>query len=118
MTNNAAQFRALCEARAKSYAAGEFDLHRAVDAMQADAVELGIVGLIGQDAVQSIMSAAMNSSAPLPVRRTIRVAWAPPGMDMNDLLLAEGPGAVAALIDAAGTFQAFMPPTAGEWRLR
>ena len=51
-------FRARCEARAWLVAEGELTLPDAVDELQASAVASGIVDMIGQDAVQSIMSAA------------------------------------------------------------
>jgi hypothetical protein len=38
--------------------AGEFDLHEAVDKLQADAERTGLVAEIGQDAVQKIMADA------------------------------------------------------------
>jgi hypothetical protein len=44
------------EARALLWAAGEFDLHEAVDKLQADAVRDGLVDRIGQDAVQRILA--------------------------------------------------------------
>jgi hypothetical protein len=48
-------FIARAEARALLYAIGEFSLHEAVDKLQADAVESGLVAEIGQDAVQAIL---------------------------------------------------------------
>jgi hypothetical protein len=53
-------FRARCEARAILYAALEFDLHEAVDVLQADALASGLVDEIGQDAVQAIISEAFG----------------------------------------------------------
>jgi hypothetical protein len=53
-------FRARAEARAMLYAAGEFDLHEAVDELQFDAERDGFVVLIGQDEVQRIMSEAFR----------------------------------------------------------
>jgi hypothetical protein len=51
-------FRARAEARALMWQAGEYDLHEAVDAPQADAIRSGLVRRIGQDAVQAIMAQA------------------------------------------------------------
>jgi hypothetical protein len=50
----------VCEARAYLWAACEFDLHEAVDVLQADAVASGLVAEIGQDAVQAIMAEAFG----------------------------------------------------------
>jgi hypothetical protein len=61
-------FQARCEARAILYGAGELDLHKAVDKLQADAVRDGLVRSIGQDAVQTDMAAGFR-----PVRE---VEWA------------------------------------------
>lgn len=49
-------FKARAEARAPLWQAGEFDLHEAVDVLQAAAVRDGLVAGIGQDAVQAIMA--------------------------------------------------------------
>ena len=57
-------FRLRAEARATLWAAGELDLHEAVDPLQHDAVESGLVASIGQDAVQAIMSAAFARVRP------------------------------------------------------
>jgi hypothetical protein len=51
-------FIARAEARALLWQAGEFDLHEAIDELQAAAVRDGLVAAIGQDEVQAIMSAA------------------------------------------------------------
>jgi hypothetical protein len=51
-------FELRCWARARLFAQGEFDLHDAVDELQAWAERLGLVEQIGQDAVQAIMAAA------------------------------------------------------------
>ena len=51
-------FVARAEARAMLYAAGEFDLHEAVDKLQADAERDGLVDRLGQDEVQRIISEA------------------------------------------------------------
>jgi hypothetical protein len=48
-------FEQRCWARAHLWAAGEFDLHEAVDVLQRDAERDGLVEAIGQDAVQRIM---------------------------------------------------------------
>jgi hypothetical protein len=48
------------EARALLWQAGEFDLHQAVDELQAVAERDGLVTLLGQDAVQEIMSKAFG----------------------------------------------------------
>jgi hypothetical protein len=51
-------FRARAETRAVLFAACEFDLHEAIDVLQADAMATGLVAQIGQDTVQQIMSDA------------------------------------------------------------
>ena len=48
------------EARALLWQAGEFDLHQAVDEFQAAAERDGLVTLLGQDAVQEIISKAFG----------------------------------------------------------
>jgi hypothetical protein len=53
-------FSARCEARAMLWAAGEFDLHEAVDKLQHDAERDGLVADVGQDAVQEIISKAFG----------------------------------------------------------
>jgi hypothetical protein len=53
-------FRARCEAKALLFAAGEIDLHDAVDGLQADAVASGLVRQIGKDAVQTIIADAFE----------------------------------------------------------
>jgi hypothetical protein len=55
-------FRARCEARALLYAAGDLDLHEAVDDLQAAAVASGLVAAIGQDAVQAVMAEAFEGA--------------------------------------------------------
>jgi hypothetical protein len=55
-----AVFETRCEGRAILCALGEFDLHEAVDLLQADAVATGLVNEIGQDAVQAIMADAFG----------------------------------------------------------
>jgi len=54
-------FRARSEARALLFAAGELDLHDAVDALQADAMRDGLVDQLGQDAVQAILRDAFQA---------------------------------------------------------
>jgi hypothetical protein len=51
-------FRERCESRALLVKACLFDLHDAVDGLQADAVRIGLVDEIGQDAVQRMMADA------------------------------------------------------------
>jgi hypothetical protein len=51
---------ARAEARALLWQAGEFDLHQAVDELQAAAERDGLVTLLGQDAVQEIISKAFG----------------------------------------------------------
>jgi hypothetical protein len=55
-----AAFEARCWARSRLYAEGEISLHDAVDKLQGDAVSTGLVELIGQDRVQSIMADAFG----------------------------------------------------------
>jgi hypothetical protein len=55
-------FIARAEARAALFAAGELDLHEAVDGLQAAGVASGLVVSIGQDAVQAIMAAAFREA--------------------------------------------------------
>jgi len=55
-----AVFIARAEARALLWQAGEFDLHQAVDELQAVAERGRLVTLLGQDAVQEIMSKAFG----------------------------------------------------------
>jgi hypothetical protein len=54
-------FIARAEARALLWQAGEFDLHEAVDKLQADAERDGLVDRIGQDAVQAIIAKAFEA---------------------------------------------------------
>ena len=49
---------ARAEARALLWAAGEFDLHEAVDKLQADAERDGLVAAVGQDGLQRIIAEA------------------------------------------------------------
>jgi hypothetical protein len=53
-----AVFIARAEARALLWQAGEFDLHQAVDELQAAAERDGLAAEIGQDAVQKIIADA------------------------------------------------------------
>ena len=53
-------FKARAEARAILWAACEFDLHEAVDVLQADAVRDGLVDALGQDAVQRVLADAFH----------------------------------------------------------
>jgi len=53
-------FIARAEARAILWQAGEFDLHEAVDKLQADAEHTGLVDAIGQDDVQRILAEAFH----------------------------------------------------------
>jgi hypothetical protein len=53
-------FCARCEARAILWTACEFDLHEAVDVLQADAERDGLVAALGQDRVQALMATAFH----------------------------------------------------------
>jgi hypothetical protein len=53
-------FIARAEARAMLWAACEFDLHEAVDKLQADAERNGLVAKLGQDALQQIITEAFR----------------------------------------------------------
>ena len=53
-------FKARAEARAYLWSACEFDLHEAVDELQAAAERDGLIEAIGQDAVQAIMHDAFQ----------------------------------------------------------
>ena len=53
-------FKLRCWARAELWAACEFDLHEAVDELQAAAERDGLIEAIGQDAVQAIMRDAFH----------------------------------------------------------
>jgi hypothetical protein len=57
---NAKIFKERCEARAILFAVGEYDLHEAVDVLQAVAEASGLVDEIGQDAVQALMAEAFG----------------------------------------------------------
>jgi hypothetical protein len=54
-------FALRCECRAHLWAAGEYDLHAAVDTLQADAERDGLVDLLGQDEVQQILATAFGA---------------------------------------------------------
>ena len=54
-------FIARAEARAILWEAGEFDLHEAVDVLQAVAERDGLVERIGQGAVQAILAHAFDA---------------------------------------------------------
>ena len=56
-----AVFTARAEARALLWQAGEFDLPEAVDVLQTAAERDGLVTLLGQDAVQEIISKAFGA---------------------------------------------------------
>jgi hypothetical protein len=53
-------FTLRCWGRARLFAEGEIDLHTAVDVLQLDAERDGLVTLLGQDAVQKIISKAFG----------------------------------------------------------
>jgi hypothetical protein len=53
-------FKVDCEVRAALFAAGELELHEAVDSLQYAAAASGLVALLGQDAVQAVMAAAFS----------------------------------------------------------
>ena len=57
-------FELRCEVRVYLYAIGEYELHEAVDVLQADAKASGLVDEIGQDEVQRIMAAAFGWRQP------------------------------------------------------
>jgi hypothetical protein len=57
---NAKIFKERCEARATLFAIGEYDLHEAVDVLQAAAEASGLVDEIGQNAVQALMAEAFG----------------------------------------------------------
>jgi hypothetical protein len=59
--SSVAVFVARAEARAILWQCGEFDLHEAVDALQASAEASGLVAEIGQDAVQAIIADAFEA---------------------------------------------------------
>jgi hypothetical protein len=69
-------FVARCEARALLCQVGEYDLHEAVDVLQADADASGLVLAIGDDGVQRILGCAfaavrddLNGWRPLSFKR-------------------------------------------------
>jgi hypothetical protein len=90
-----AVFTARCEARALLWRCLEFDLHEAVDALQAAAIASGLVAEIGQDEVQRLMATAFHA-----VRGDL-----PKSADMvpDDIAVAPAPrrGAAASTLMAA-----------------
>jgi hypothetical protein len=56
-----AVFIARAEARALLWQTGEFDLHTAIDELQAAAERYGLVAKLGQDAVQAIIAKAFEA---------------------------------------------------------
>jgi hypothetical protein len=67
MIDAAEIFRERCEARAFLYAAYDYDLHEAVDALQTAAEANGLIAEIGQDAVQAMMADAFGRTQPTRV---------------------------------------------------
>jgi hypothetical protein len=57
----AVMFIARAEARALLWQAGEFELHEAVDGLQAAADRQGLLAELGQDAVQAIIAKAFEA---------------------------------------------------------
>jgi len=55
-------FQARCEARALLIAAGEYSLQEAVDELQRDAEQTGLVDRFGQDLIQRVMSQAFSEA--------------------------------------------------------
>jgi hypothetical protein len=55
-------FCARCEARAHLVAAGDFELHEAVDGLQEAVERTGLVTSLGQDAVQAMMAVAFETT--------------------------------------------------------
>ena len=53
-------FAARAEARAYLWSIGEYDLAKAVDALQAAAVRDGLINQIGQDGVQAMLADAFR----------------------------------------------------------
>jgi hypothetical protein len=53
-------FYELASARAYLWSVAEYELAEAVDALQANAVRYGLIGRIGQDAVQAILADAFR----------------------------------------------------------
>jgi hypothetical protein len=62
-------FAARAEARALLWKCCEFDLHEAVDVLQADAVRDGLVNRLGQDRVQQIITDAFHEFSANEVRQ-------------------------------------------------
>ena len=55
-----AAFELRAWARAYLWAAGEYDLHEAVDGLQAAAVRYGLIKRLGQDRVQALIAEAFQ----------------------------------------------------------
>lgn len=72
-----AVFIARAEARALLWQAGEYDLHEAVDELQAAAERDGLVAELGQDAIQAILAAAFKDPT-ASLRSTAEEAWEAP----------------------------------------
>ena len=53
-------FAARANVRAFLWSIGEFDLHEAVDALQAAAVRDGLIDLVGQDEIQAMIADAFR----------------------------------------------------------
>jgi hypothetical protein len=62
-------FKARAEARALLWKCCEFDLHEAVDILQADAERAGLIDQLGQDRVQQIIADAFHKSRANEVRQ-------------------------------------------------
>jgi hypothetical protein len=59
-------FTARCEARAHLVAAGELELHEAVDGLQHAAERTGLLSALGQNRVQALMANAFRAIQPAP----------------------------------------------------
>jgi hypothetical protein len=102
-------FTEQCAARALLFANRVLSLHEAVDELQASAERNGLIGRIGQDAVQAIMAAAFSAVQPATVdpvdvdqtaASTISAFWYVVGLADPDRLrvwLADHPADVATL---------------------
>jgi hypothetical protein len=86
-------FLARAEGRAHLYAAGELDLHQAVDVLQDAAERTGLVTLIGQDAVQAMMADAFQITQPVHESE----ALARPSTEPCDLVSQRGVASAAEL---------------------
>jgi hypothetical protein len=78
-------------ARAYLYSQGEFDLHEAVDGLQAAAIKLGLIESIGQDAVQDAIAQAFR-----PVREADEAARNKPRPELEPILLISTDGVPSA----------------------